>query len=104
MTIHHEAERAHHFSFSEIVMGQEAPPHPFRCGVVIGHDYAPVSPGGSRSEEHTSELQSLMRLPYADLRLKKKIQHDTDKKKYKDINSHSYIFTCFFICTPPTYI
>src|SRR3546814_3497522 len=29
-----------------------------------------------RSEEHTSELQSLMRIPYADFRLQKKNKHD----------------------------
>src|SRR3546814_2896281 len=34
----------------------------------------PTSPSGSgRSEEHTSELQSLMRISYADFCLKKKI-------------------------------
>src|SRR3546814_1179758 len=38
-------------------------------GVAI-HDLAAV--GGARSEEHTSELQSLMRLSYAVLCLKKK--------------------------------
>src|SRR3546814_8130822 len=32
---------------------------------------------GDRSEEHTSELQSLMRISYAVLCLKKKIQHLT---------------------------
>src|SRR3546814_2978212 len=42
---------------------------------------APVTPGsvqpGNRSEEHTSELQSLMRISYAVLCLnKKRIQHD----------------------------
>src|SRR3546814_10607448 len=31
-----------------------------------------VSAGGQRSEEHTSELQSLMRISYAVFRLKKK--------------------------------
>src|SRR3546814_19152482 len=31
-----------------------------------------ASPAGSRSEEHTSELQSLMRIPYAVFCLKKK--------------------------------
>src|SRR3546814_4581618 len=32
---------------------------------------------GTRSEEHTSELQSLMRISYAVLCLKKKIKHNT---------------------------
>src|SRR3546814_14839383 len=45
------------------------------------HDYrnsrlsAPaLCPGGNRSEEHTSELQSLMRISYAVFCLKKKIK------------------------------
>src|SRR3546814_2459098 len=33
------------------------------------------SPGNNRSEEHTSELQSLMRISYAVFCLKKKIKH-----------------------------
>src|SRR3546814_1119297 len=33
-----------------------------------------------RSEEHTSELQSLMRISYAVFCLKKKIQEDNDKQ------------------------
>src|SRR3546814_793072 len=37
-----------------------------------GHFYALVGPDGERSEEHTSELQSLMRISYAVLCLKKK--------------------------------
>src|SRR3546814_10613253 len=39
----------------------------------------PTRPGGSpRSEEHTSELQSLMRISYAVFCLKKKNTHHTD--------------------------
>src|SRR3546814_2163047 len=38
-----------------------------------------------RSEEHTSELQSLMRIPYAVFCLKKKRSHHT-YNKYKPIN------------------
>src|SRR3546814_2075819 len=34
-----------------------------------------------RSEEHTSELQSLMRISYAVFCLKKKIKHKTSKRK-----------------------
>src|SRR3546814_9415073 len=40
----------------------------------------PTRPG--RSEEHTSELQSLMRISYAVFCLKKK-KHETIKKKYE---------------------
>src|SRR3546814_2512994 len=36
------------------------------------HDRARLRPGASRSEEHTSELQSLMRISYAVFCLKKK--------------------------------
>src|SRR3546814_3235961 len=55
-----------------------------RWGDIVGHTYAEVSApesirfpagqkaGGTRSEEHTSELQSLMRISYAAFCLKKK--------------------------------
>src|SRR3546814_8581048 len=49
------------------------------------------APGRLRSEEHTSELQSLMRTSYAVLCLKKKktkIQHDKQKKIYEQVNTH----------------
>src|SRR3546814_6701792 len=36
-----------------------------------------------RSEEHTSELQSLMRTSYADFCLKKKTTHQTNPKNFK---------------------
>src|SRR3546814_4297207 len=42
--------------------------------------------GGTRSEEHTSELQSLMRISYAVFCLKKKI---TSTYKYTPIRSHN---------------
>src|SRR3546814_8660041 len=38
-----------------------------------------VTQVGNRSEEHTSELQSLMRISYAVLCLKKKTTHNTTK-------------------------
>src|SRR3546814_9940491 len=43
---------------------------------------------GSRSEEHTSELQSLMRISYAVfcLKKKKKIQHTLDHTNHKITN------------------
>src|SRR3546814_10313378 len=55
----------------------------FRARVLIRHDGGPIAhrrlrgtrradPGRSRSEEHTSELQSLMRISYAVFCLKKK--------------------------------
>src|SRR3546814_6214588 len=42
-----------------------------------------ASPGPCRSEEHTSELQSLMRISYAVFCLKKKITNYTHKKTYR---------------------
>src|SRR3546814_6985043 len=50
---------------------------PARCrdrGAVSGHD-GPAARRGGRSEEHTSELQSLMRISYAVFCLKKQKQH-----------------------------
>src|SRR3546814_10655187 len=38
----------------------------------INHDAVPVDDSSERSEEHTSELQSLMRISYAVFCLKKK--------------------------------
>src|SRR3546814_7406509 len=52
--------------------------NPFINAVYIGH------PGWKRSEEHTSELQSLMRLSYAVFCLKKKKQI-TKKNTHKDM-------------------
>src|SRR3546814_1688722 len=62
-----------------------------RDGVIVkvGPDRAhPVSEGhlcvkgpGMRSEEHTSELQSLMRISYAVFCLKKKKQHHTNAQE-----------------------
>src|SRR3546814_7592917 len=40
-----------------------------------------ISPGSDRSEEHTSELQSLMRISYAVFCLKKKNCKEIDKKQ-----------------------
>src|SRR3546814_8966032 len=42
-----------------------------------GEDREPAAPARGRSEEHTSELQSLMRISYAVFCLKKKHLHKT---------------------------
>src|SRR3546814_6625338 len=75
--------------------------HPFRDGLVdasldgLGSHIGPhrqhsFERGGYRSEEHTSELQSLMRISYAVFCLKKKTtvvytyhQHTTNLHTYK---------------------
>src|SRR3546814_1759836 len=41
------------------------------------------SPGWRRSEEHTSELQSLMRISYAVFCLNKNTQHNTQTKQHE---------------------
>src|SRR3546814_4908211 len=43
----------------------------------------------ARSEEHTSELQSLMRISYAVFCLKKKIIHKTRRRNHHIRNTHS---------------
>src|SRR3546814_10295844 len=43
-----------------------------RCSRLPGDELTQHGPGGWRSEEHTSELQSLMRISYAVFCLKKK--------------------------------
>src|SRR3546814_6838683 len=45
---------------------------------------------GSRSEEHTSELQSLMRISYAVFCLKKKKTQNTNKDTYQNNTEHQY--------------
>src|SRR3546814_2805986 len=56
---------------------------------------ATPTPAASRSEEHTSELQSLMRISYAVFCLKKKTTNTqiTDKQKYIDAKHHDNHFT-----------
>src|SRR3546814_3282943 len=61
---------------------------------VVDHRRAdPVVVGELRSEEHTSELQSLMRISYAVFCLKKKKQtHNTQTSQhphYKDISTYN---------------
>src|SRR3546814_4036869 len=59
-----------------------------RLGLVIARE----DPQGhrTRSEEHTSELQSLMRISYAVFCLKKKTaNHDTNTKYHQHITNHA---------------
>src|SRR3546814_8312192 len=51
-------------------------PPALRAGPPPGSAPSPGPPGGRRSEEHTSELQSLMRCSYAVYCLKKKKRKD----------------------------
>src|SRR3546814_3507991 len=57
---------------------------------------APRHPGATRSEEHTSELQSLMRISYADFCLTKTKQqnsHPTHKTVIHTTYYHYYVLT-----------
>src|SRR3546814_3510960 len=53
-----------------------------RKGVLVPALWAYMALAIGRSEEHTSELQSLMRISYADFCLKKKIQKSTKTINY----------------------
>src|SRR3546814_4999483 len=75
-------------SFDENPVPFAPPCRPAHSSAIAGSDYA-RSDQLARSEEHTSELQSLMRISYAVFCLKKKknIQCDTSKKKEQDNNT-----------------
>src|SRR3546814_4901118 len=57
-----------------------------RCRPAARHSAGRTAPNGDRSEEHTSELQSLMRISYAVFCLKKKTPH-TDKQSKNSTNT-----------------
>src|SRR3546814_8623199 len=52
-------------------------PNPTKFSLIPGH--AAITKGQTRSEEHTSELQSLMRISYAVFCLKKKKKYHRKK-------------------------
>src|SRR3546814_1813245 len=56
---------------------------------IFGGEIARKIPVLSRSEEHTSELQSLMRISYAVFCLKKKTKNNTTKQK--NVYTKTYI-------------
>src|SRR3546814_3283963 len=63
-----------------------------RCGYCDFNTYTSTKLRGARSEEHTSELQSLMRISYAVLCLKKKIMpRSTTNTSFLLINSYMQI-------------
>src|SRR3546814_9995741 len=74
--------------------GQRGAGHGERFGDFTGHaavgagfDQQPE--GRERSEEHTSELQSLMRISYAVFCLKKKKRKHTTKQATRSFNNHT---------------
>src|SRR3546814_9033998 len=65
--------------FQEGIMGWVQRRWPERFGIVVDRGSAPAGSGArERSEEHTSELQSLMRISYAVFCLKKKKTQETE--------------------------
>src|SRR3546814_3758635 len=64
-----------------------APQPPVLCGLVSQPWFWAGNDGFQRSEEHTSELQSLMRISYAVFCLKKKT-HNTQKKALTHCSSY----------------
>src|SRR3546814_5645992 len=66
-----------------------APRERLRPRVIVPDMRLPIVPHAPRSEEHTSELQSLMRISYAVFRLtKKKYQHLTTRHTTHNIPIH----------------
>src|SRR3546814_4107917 len=77
-----EEGRAQHESRDDILAGcREQPRQPHLVRMLVGIMVEPRGIGGEqrphRSEEHTSELQSLMRISYAVFCLKKKTHKNT---------------------------
>src|SRR3546814_7450523 len=56
----------------EVVRGEKTAPDALATAMAIGKKIGKVAVVAGRSEEHTSELQSLMRISYAVFCLKKK--------------------------------
>src|SRR3546814_8505346 len=61
-------------------VGEARPDH--RAGPIMHRPLSIAIMSRPRSEEHTSELQSLMRISYAVFCLKKKINNTTDQEKH----------------------
>src|SRR3546814_7931230 len=74
--------RRRRLSFGTASLWRSAAPRPESEGFVMKYRCRlnGLSPGSRRSEEHTSELQSLMRISYAVFCLKK--QKDTTQERH----------------------
>src|SRR3546814_2111962 len=73
-------DAARHAHFAEVVVAQGT------VGLDAGNaDQADIDLELARSEEHTSELQSLMRISYAVFCLKKKKNHSEYRYNHKNI-------------------
>src|SRR3546814_9385033 len=70
------------------VVGQSQPRVSRHVRILVEAGLAERRKEGSRSEEHTSELQSLMRISYAVFCLKKKKSSTITNHRHKDTNRH----------------
>src|SRR3546814_1627732 len=73
--------------FLDVIRFQRMTPDLYALGVRQNVNELPAVPSVRRSEEHTSELQSLMRISYAVFCLKKK---NYNKQKTAQIQQHTY--------------
>src|SRR3546814_2970494 len=65
-----------------------AHPHALRAELSLARLQARAGSAPARSEEHTSELQSLMRISYAGFCLKKKKKHNTKHNSITTIQNY----------------
>src|SRR3546814_4855355 len=70
----------------EAISANGSPASRTRCGAT-GRCSRPSAPSDSRSEEHKSELQSLMRISYAVFCLKKKKEHKNRIRQHETQNN-----------------
>src|SRR3546814_1416471 len=79
------------------IVGADGAPVPGAFGIGLAAGFVPWGPMGgekSRSEEHTSELQSLMRISYAVFCLKKKSEHTVLKYTKVTITLKQEMIVC----------
>src|SRR3546814_3204958 len=87
----HRLDRDHHHRARQLpsqLIGHRKALQQRRVGTETGAAVHPQRRAGTRSEEHTSELQSLMRISYAVFCLKKKTQTNTHTHHR---SNHNYI-------------
>src|SRR3546814_9228951 len=74
-----------HGAMASVHQQREAAAHPYPCNAISGRQRR----CRTRSEEHTSELQSLMRISYAVFCLKKK-KNNQSRQSNKQTNQQQY--------------
>src|SRR3546814_2039713 len=77
------------WALSAVGVKHRRSPMPPQTLVFVLHDRRPLRVVGERSEEHTSELQSLMRISYAVFCLKKKKKPRCQQPNIEQSKKHS---------------